>query len=472
MTPAGPPCPRDERERWAPVVRAWDRTPARLMGGAASLGVEGVFAAAVSGARRSASAQIGPAAARADFHAADGMVEEPGTLLPGGGDRGPLGYAERVDGVLGTGTEWRCEVRHALGLDVGAWRAVRRALRGLWESVGWPALPLTTEIVLANGTVRCHRALPSGEAVLLWVVRGTVTVEFTDPAETAAPGPGTPPQTGSAGDLLYRPAGLRNAERYGPATLALRLSLPAQYRAALAAVKNQLGDLAAATTDTTGTADTAGTTDTTPGPTAIGELTKALVHGDAVERTLRARWAARRSAAGLEPAPAPAPASGLTAGTPVRLSGEIVHLGDGPGRTLWAVNGHLLPLSGRVPALLHQRLTSASAPVTARELNETLGAPPGSAGVLPLLRALDRLRALTVAPGAADTRTTRLTAAPAREVTPGPPTPNASHGASARLLRPSSRPLCGEALLLTALTASARPPSPGVCDRAVTRDTP
>jgi hypothetical protein len=138
-----------------------------------------------------------------------------------------------------------------------------------------------------------------------------------------------------------------------------------------------------------------------PRLTWIGDELRTLVESEQLRRTLRVRWAALRSAAGLEPIPAPREGPALTTRTRIRRSAEIVRMPDGPGREVWAVNGNVFAL----PTAAGDRVFAAlggGEEVTVAEVCRALAPEGGGTGAhekntLDLLDRLYRLRGIDAA---------------------------------------------------------------------------
>ncbi|WP_130796321.1 hypothetical protein [Streptomyces otsuchiensis] len=351
---------------------------------------------------------------RARFFTTAGRIVVPGRLLPEDTDDDHAHYRRRVNERL-NGAGWLLTLENPFTHEYRWWSAVSAQLRSIWDEVGQPPLPVTAELTAGE---RYRRTTgfpgPPGSAVLLWVLDGSLDVELRREDEgerrPGADAPATEDRPhhrlrGVAGELLHWPAGYRSEELHGEGCRTLRVAVPAGARDAEELLREVLTWAAGERRPDEGTGGTvpfvhfpAAAADPVTVPEALTEaasLLHELAAGPDLERLLRHQWAARRSAGGLEPPPPPARDSPLDEDTPVRRIAEIIQLADGPGRSVWAVNGHLLPLGGGTPARLHHELATAQGPVTARELAQRLGAPAGSTAVLSLLRTLHRLRALT-----------------------------------------------------------------------------
>lgn len=126
---------------------------------------------------------------------------------------------------------------------------------------------------------------------------------------------------------------------------------------------------------------------------AVGEATRAAVGGAQLPAALRTRWAAWCSSAGLEPAPEPRADVPLVPGQRLRVVRAIVRVPDGPGRRIWAVNGHAFPIGGAAGERIAQQLWPGRE-LTVGELCRAVGADEHNGVVTALLRKLYRLRGI------------------------------------------------------------------------------
>lgn len=348
------------------------------------------------------------------FRTDGGRLRAPGGLLPAAGDRTADGYLRRLRGEL-PGTGWLLVAEQPLALDPVLWSAVRDELALLWSRVGWPALPVMAELTM--GDRRCVRdeglALPAEEAVLTWVLSGTLEARLW-PEERGEPPPSLGPDTEGvrtfrvrAGQMVYWPAAFRSCEVHDEGCLTLRLRVPAGPRLAAGAVKNLLAGFLETGREKNGgvpvlpfppPADKDGRVPVASHVEAVAQAVSAVLGGPRPARALRVQWAARRSAAGLEPAPLPrdeAELSAVTFGSRVRRVSEVVRVPDGPGHWVWAVNGHVFRVTGGAGDKVLRGLPRGTVTSVA-ELCRAVGAPEGGGTVLTLLRALYRLRGIEV----------------------------------------------------------------------------
>ncbi|MEV3860352.1 hypothetical protein AB0J38_39370 [Streptomyces sp. NPDC050095] len=333
----------------------------------------------------------------------DGELNEPGPLLPAPEDRDLAGYAARLSGSgQPTGGGWLLTARHPLILDFPLWSRVRDAVAGLWQCVGRPPLPVTAELAVG---ARHHAPEDFGArpdtAALTWVLDGALTVRVR------------PEHTGTefelhagAGDLVHWPAGSTHLEdRTRPCTT-LRLAVPARTASALPYVGEVLGELLRRAP---GSADAP---PTLPHPAQAGpdghlvpprQFTDparryvAALAGEDPERALLLRWAALRSAAGLDPAPPPRPRVPLAAHHRLRRTTGILRTRDTAGTLIWAAHGHARrgagPTTDRVLAHLATVDETAVAPLAA-----ACAVPPDDPELRSLVDELYRVRALELVP--------------------------------------------------------------------------
>ncbi|MFP8885360.1 hypothetical protein [Streptomyces mangrovi] len=353
----------------------------------------------------------------------DGRLRAPGALLPDTGDRTLDDYLGRLDSDV-HGQGYLLSVRQPLLLDYALWSAVRAAVSGLWREVGWPNLPVTAEVLVGDRfTEHTGAAEAPTHAALTWVLRGRMEVRLWDesdgppPAGIADPehGPeGVRTMSAGAGELLYWPGDRRHVDVYRERCVALRLRIPVDRRLPFTALRDLLADLVHGRRGHDETVPyfpfgRGSRVDDEDGAlshlTALGGELRTLVGGEQLNRTLRVRWAALRSAAGLEPIPVPREGVPLTRHTRIRRTGEIVRMPDGPGQVVWAVNGNVFSLpraaSDRVyPALGDGEETGVADVLRAMGAGgdgDDDGDGDGDQGVLALLDKLYRLRGIDVA---------------------------------------------------------------------------
>ncbi|MEU6718915.1 hypothetical protein ABZ897_46250 [Nonomuraea sp. NPDC046802] len=341
----------------------------------------------------------------------DGWLRAPGTRLPDTTDRTLDDYLDRLDADT-SGRGYLLTVRQPLLLDFAMWSAVREAIRGLWRAVGWPNLPVLAEVLIGDRfTQHVGAAEAPTHAALTWVLHGRMDVRLWDerhgPPPSAIADPdhdldGVRTMSADAGELLYWPGDQRHVDTYRERCVALRLRIPVDRRLPFTTLRDLLADLVHGRQ---------GNDETVPyfpfGPgsrvdeqggvlphlTALGDELRAVVDGEALRRMLRVRWAALRSAGGLEPIPVPREGVPMTGQTRVRRSSEIVRMPDGPDHEVWAVNGNVFTLpraaGDRVFAALGDGEESGVA-----EVCRAIGGEEKS--VLALLDKLYRLRGIDV----------------------------------------------------------------------------
>lgn len=351
------------------------------------------------------------------FLVGDGWLRAPGTLLPDTTDRTMVDYLDRLDADV-SGRGYLLTVRQPLLLDFALWSAVRDAVSGLWREVGWPNLPVVTEVLIGDRfTQHVGATEEPTHAALTWVLHGRMDVRLWDerrgppPPEIAAPEQepgqeldGVRTMSAGAGELLYWPGDRRHVDTHRGRCVALRLRVPVDRRLPFTALRDLLADLVHTRQGNDETVPYfpfgPGTRVDEPGGllphlTALGDELRAVVHGEQLRRMLRVRWAALRSAAGLEPIPEPRTGVPMTRATRLRRSSEIVRMPDGPDRQVWAVNGNVFTL----PAAAGERVFAAlprDGEATVADVCRAVGVADEDRNLLALLDRLYRLRGIDV----------------------------------------------------------------------------
>ncbi|WP_406102148.1 hypothetical protein OG698_07290 [Streptomyces sp. NBC_01003] len=386
----------DLSARWKRFAEAhWGREPAAVPF-ATGLGPEQVHGAVAASCAPPAEDAAGVRFATA----AQGRLRDAGALLPGRDDPGPDAYRDRLARQL-AGSGWLLSVHQPLWRDFDLWARVRELVSGLWRAVGWPTLPVTVELALGEHCTGPDAPAPRpGSFTLTWVLAGTMTVRLW-PEHT-----GTEYQLAAGtGDLVYWPAGCRHLDHYLDRCTTLRIVVPARRAAALTHVRGLLADRMQEDPVYAGApgvlpfpppTDPDGEIGAAEPVAAAARLFAGLAAGPGPARELRVAWAARRSAAGLEPAPPPRPAVALDPGLRVRASAELLRTPDGPGRAVWAANGHTLAVEGAGAERVRNRLWSERT-FTIRELGRGSRMPAES--LIPLLSDLHHIRAIELVDG-------------------------------------------------------------------------
>ena len=328
------------------------------------------------------------------FDTGAGRIRAPGKLLPGPDDSGPDGYRRRLGAEL-AGPGWLLTVEQPLFLDFASWARVRDGVDGLWRRVGFPVVPVGAELVFGAGVTRnTGLARDAQHAVLAWVLRGRLRVRFDG---TAAIQAGT-------GELAYWPAGLRYTETFDDDCLALLLRIPGDARLPVDAVQRTVVEFAgtglAADQEVPYLSVPPGLGGAVPAVDPLAHAATAvreLSTDPELTRTLRVRWAARVSAAGLEPVPPPREPVRLDARHRVRGTAEVVRMRDGRSGWIWAVHGHAFAVRGEVWSLL-RRLRAGDA-IRVGDLCGTTADGRPDPGALALLTTLHRLRGIEVLAG-------------------------------------------------------------------------
>lgn len=335
----------------------------------------------------------------------DGRLRAPAGILPAAADDArdvdADAYQNRLDGLL-DGHGHLLTAHQPLFLDPDLWLRVRRTLEDLWHLVGWPVLPLAAQLTLGDRFTRGEELDAPGPALTLtWVLRGRMTVELWPGAANLPADPGKPVHTltGSPGDLLLCPPGMRMRDHHEERCLTLRLLVPADPRQPANTVKDLLGDHLV---DEPRTAHVPylpfpppADPDGRIGPARPVEDTAHAVHkalGDpALRRTMLRRWIACRSAAGLEPAPAPRPAPEPTPEHRIHPASPVLRVPHGDSNALWAVNGRVFTVSGNgADQVLDAVLDRPGG--TVAEVLHAVGASGKQKAVPTLLRRLHALR--------------------------------------------------------------------------------
>lgn len=380
-----------------PVSAAqWNREPARLPAPHPPLDLADAHALLVRAAEPFRAGTRLRVPVVVAFATTEGVLRAPGALLPSGDDPDASRYLARVTDAL-PGRGWLLTVRNPLRLDFAHWATARAHLAALWRRVGWPVLPVTAELTAGHGLTRQAAHTPAPDAaVLTWVLHGRLTVHPAGREKLRA----------EPGELLHWPAGLRPAERHDEHCVTLRVTVPTAPRDTDALVREllaQTAERAPAYADglppylpAQPPADPGDPVPVAEPLGQLGELVTDLVHGPTVERALRSGWAARRSAAGLDPAPPPRPGVDLGDRAVVRGDEEVVRVPDGYGRTVWAAGGQAVSVGGSAAERILAALPP-DRPVTANQVAEAAGAAGNPDPVRALLGTLYRLRAVELA---------------------------------------------------------------------------
>ncbi|WP_130798977.1 hypothetical protein [Streptomyces otsuchiensis] len=395
------------------VAHHWNTAPVRLTGTTPPLGLAGCHDLLVRVAEPFRAGTRLRVPTVVSFDTTRGRLRAPGPLLPAndgdGTDHRAAGYLDRVSSAL-AGRGWLLAAANPLRADFRSWARVRDQLAVLWREHGWPVTPVSTEITAGSDYPRPGGDAPGpGPAVLLWVLSGSLRVRFPASAASAASAPRTELR-GVAGDLLHWPAGPRPDELHGENCVTLRIAVRSDAAHADELVRELLHE-AGGRLPEYGDGDgrpcllheepprPPGEPVTVLDATArVGEIVGELAHGAAVERALLRNWAARRSAAGLDPAPPPRTAVPLGVRDRVRLVCEVTRMPTGDrARSLWAANGHAFTVGGSVADRILTALPSERAR-TVTEVADAAGPGTAPGDVRALIGALHRVRAVDVTP--------------------------------------------------------------------------
>lgn len=330
------------------------------------------------------------------FFTTYGRVRAPGDLLPGAADATAADYLNRSE-VCSGGDGCLLVVEEPLMLDFGLWSGVRDLISGLWRQVGWPNLPMAAELAIGSTFTRNEGlTTPSRHATMIWVLNGDMSVRLWPEERTLE---------GGTGQLLYVPAAHRFTLVYGNRCVALCLRVPVDGSLAVAAVRAAVTDVVQSRRDSGGAVpflgppsrpSPASAGEVLPVLAAIGDEVRHVLDGPELDRILRIKWAACRSAAALEPAPPPRGTDALAGDQRIRLASEVMRLPDGPDGWVWAVNGHAFAVRGADSERVLAHLSENPCVEVSRLCRTADGEPGGSA--LALVRRLYSLRAVDPVP--------------------------------------------------------------------------
>lgn len=317
-----------------------------------------------------------------------GTIPAPGELLPDGTDATWEAYRLRLPaGVTRGGL--RVTVTQPLWLDFPLWSRVRDIIRPLWETVGYPVLPVVAEVDHGHHH-RSGSQRDLGSTVLTFVLRGRVTTLVHD----APDAPAAEKWDTTAGGVIHLPAGTRFAEEYDADVVTLRLRIPAHGGLAAASVFELVNNMI----DTRRTIDTVPYVDQTvlrddngglavvPDLADTGESFRELLAASNLPRVTRILWTRRVSACGLEPAPAPRDEIPPHGGQLVRPRERPVRMPQTDG-AMWAVNGHVFAVAGDSADSILDRLRGGET-VPVDRLWDRSGPTEGVSALLSRLHAL------------------------------------------------------------------------------------
>lgn len=313
------------------------------------------------------------------FYSGDDLLRSPGELLPGDGDRTLAEYAARI---APRAPQFQLVVTHPLVLDFALWAEVRRHARAIFDGIGYPVLPVVSELVIGTFartprgfTKRLHHA------PLTFVLGGALRARLWDALWQRSPNeicdfddhPPSQVIDAEPGDAVWWPADRWHLDGAGGGVCALlRLWIPDAGSAtgamvqqlAAAQLEAQLGGSEAVPY----LRATRGGQATAPRPLLrAGARLGEIVCGPTLARELAIGWAKRVSACGLEPVPATVPCV-LHDSARVRRdpSTPIVRM-RWRDETIWAANGHAFALRAGERALhrLVEGLASRASSVAA-----------------------------------------------------------------------------------------------------------
>lgn len=435
MAPGPPLQPRHDEATtfdWDTFVARWwqRRVVVFRASGATPVSLDDAFACAVAAGRSQLAETFDAVARRNAQFSIDGQQQAfVAPWLPVAGDRDFPGYAARLAAALG-GRRHALVISRFHGHAFAVWAALRAAFAPLWRRIG---LPLTGAITtLFHGD---YEATPTGVhkdrfATMLFALAGRKRMRFwparpwTEPVATitryeAHLASSFAIEVG-AGDILYWPSSYYHVgEAAGGVATSVHIGIPIdEHRAAYV-----VDDLVSGGLDGSDRSEAARRRGRLrpgrAGPrvrgavTASGRLAPRLPAAlrDALAELRRitapdelaahghARWLARCSAAGFEPAPPPARRARLRDGDQVRGDRAFPVLvararGGRAARRGWlcAANGHVVPVIGHagIPALC--AALGSGQPCRVGELIRPFG--PRAAEIRALLERLVALRAL------------------------------------------------------------------------------
>ncbi len=278
------------------------------------------------------------------FFVEGAQIRLPGTLLPDSSDATVEKYFCRMMQRPGAGS-FMLSVEQPLMSDFRLWAKTRALAIELFERIGWPVLPVTSELALGHFSRALSGNQRKDHSLFALVLSGTLTAVLD----------GTRVER-RAGEVLYvaSPSSLRE-ERWEEC-MVLRLWIPTHERSALLAMKDLACELLQEVFSESAAVPYApfpprqhrdgSSAPLEPLLTTARGLDE-LAKGSRFTDALRVAWAKRVSAAALEPAPPPKRHRPLEASDEVRPAphGSIVRISRGPGQSICAVNGHAFSVS-------------------------------------------------------------------------------------------------------------------------------
>jgi hypothetical protein len=281
----------------------------------------------------------------------DDLVRSPWLWLPGPEDCSLQDYAQRV------GDPFQLLVTHPLVNEFALWTEVRGLLRGWFDQIGYPVLPVVAELV-AGTFARTPRGFTKRlhHDVVTLVLAGELRTRLWDALWQSSPNEirdfdahrPTVVLSTRAGGVAYWPADRWHVdEALGP-SLALRLWIPAASSRTSTVVQKVATELFAARAGAArgGAVPYVAARGVAPAAQArrTARRVAEIARSSELVRELAITWARRVSACGLEPVP-PARRDGLVTGARVRRdpATPIVRMRWGR-EAIWAANGHAFAL--------------------------------------------------------------------------------------------------------------------------------
>ena len=331
------------------VTEHWERAPVRARAGGPRPSPERVFRLLVTASAPFRAGTRFFVLPNVRFFVDEARDAAPAELLPGAGDAAFDGYLTRVAQRLAP-RPFRLFVEQPLMLDFPLWDDVRSMMAAFFERVGWPLMPVVTDVSLGHGasTRAGQRDLHS---VLTFVLAGRTRMQLSD-----SHGGTTMEYEAEAGDVFYWPSTMSLTHETLDHCLSMRLSIPTHASHTARAVKTLVADLLQ---ELRGEEHPVPYIPVAPAPRADGSLgpleplahtaraLEKLVSGPALARALRLRWAKRVSAACLEPVPPLGERRTLSRGDIVRPAarGSIVRMKHAPSEWIWAILGRAFSVS-------------------------------------------------------------------------------------------------------------------------------
>ncbi len=336
------------------LARHWGKTPVQIpaMAGTPAVSVEQAFRVLVTASEPFRAGLRFYALPDVRFHVGSERIPASGELLPNADDHTAASYCRRVASLLPS-EPFQLLVEQPLLLDFPLWAKVHGWLQGVFERVGWPALPITAQMSLGNYSQELRGPeRPPGCAVMTWIVHGNITTRLSRSGGRRNRND-TVTLHAEAGALLYWPAHFSYFEEGSGDALALRLWIPTDEAHAVLVTMKYLHELMQ---QRVGGDHPVPHVSFPPPLASDGSLIgngpllddarslEQLVRDPALRGSLRVRWAKRVSACGLEPVPDPRPHRGLRRTDRIRASSGqgVIRMRDGAaaGEWIWAVHGH------------------------------------------------------------------------------------------------------------------------------------